>query len=546
MTVDQPVETAPSGPKIPPVFGRAPAWKSNLLLFGLLISVALLYFFWQAQSAHRAFLSYAREHSRMIAGVIELNARGALLSQEAVEKVLGLFLSNTARFVDYLDTVEPFSNSELTEFAYENGLAGIRIGRGDGRISEGPPDWFPESADRVCRAPDGVLRHLPSRYLHYLDWPRTEGPGCVTVGLTSVEIDTLQDRIGIDRLLESLTGLTGIRYVRMEANTADETTGPPGVNPAAVVFQEDAGEKIAEIRRPVGANLLVVGLEAGPLFSRTRQLWEEFLLFCGLLGSLGLFFSWLLHRNQAAYIARIQSVERELAREREDAVLGRSAAAIAHEIRNPLNAIGMGLQRLGMEAEGLGEEDRAMVTTMLQALKRADSIIDNIRLYARPLKPRFRPVRLGRMFRDSLALYQGRFAAQAIHMEIDIPTDAPVAGDPHLLEQVAENLIKNALEAQPEGGFLRIQMEQHQANGVLHIENSGFALPPEDAGRITEPYFTTKTRGTGLGLAIVHRIVQAHRGRLDISVPRPKVLRVTISVPLHGKAEKGDHADTHR
>ena len=180
------------------------------------------------------------------------------------------------------------------------------------------------------------------------------------------------------------------------------------------------------------------------------------------------------------------------------------------------------------------------------ALTRADSIIDNIRLYARPLKPRFRPVRLGRVFRDSLSLYRSRFAAQSIRTEIVIPEDAPVVGDPHLLEQVAENLIKNALEAQPEGGFFRIQMERHQTNGVLHIENSGFALPPKDAGRITEPYFTTKTRGTGLGLAIVHRIVQAHRGRLDISVPRPKVLRVTISVPLHGKAEKGDHADTHR
>jgi signal transduction histidine kinase len=259
---------------------------------------------------------------------------------------------------------------------------------------------------------------------------------------------------------------------------------------------------------------------------------------------LGGFFSWLLHRLQQGYFRHIRSVERELAREREDAVLGRSAAAIAHEIRNPLNAIGMGLQRLRMEAKTLNQGEQELVATMLKALKRADKIIENIRLYARPLQPKRQRILFGELVKDIWALYESRCNHQGIRADIDIREEHSLLGDPYLLSQAIENLIKNSIEAQPEGGFLALQAFCRGQEFLFRIENGGFGLSAQEADQILEPYYTTKTRGTGLGLAIVRKTVLAHGGGLTVEVPEPGMLRLTLRLPLAAQPVKEAHADT--
>jgi signal transduction histidine kinase len=318
------------------------------------------------------------------------------------------------------------------------------------------------------------------------------------------------------------------------------------IDPEDVFFLDDAEGKVAEVRRLLGDQVLSVGLDAGQFDYRVRQIWGEFFLFSAVLALLGGFFSWLLYRYQQAYFRHIRSVERELAREREDAALGRSAAAIAHEIRNPLNAIGMGLQRFRMEVEGLNETGGELVATMLSALKRADGIIENIRLYANPLRPRRQRIFFGKLVREIWILYEQRCVEQSIKAHIDIHEDKPFFGDPHLLSQAVENLIKNSMEAQPDGGVINLQVYYQGEECFFRLENSGFTLPPQEVEQILEPYYTTKTRGTGLGLAIVRKTVLAHGGRMTVSVPKPGMLRVTLRFSLQEEALEEAHADTDR
>ncbi|QTA89786.1 sensor histidine kinase [Desulfonema magnum] len=510
--------------RIPKPLRLLPGWKGNLLVFGLLIIIVLGYFFWQARQAHRTFLNHAREHSRMLAGVIELNARGAVLSQGAVEEIMQTFLGNMARFADYLDTVEPFSEDELAAFALEAGLAGIRIIRDNGEFTQGPPGWFSPSYV-TCTENVRVLQHLATDHLYFLTLPREAGEGCVVVGLTAVHIEKLHEQVGLSHLLHTLSELAGIRYVRIESFTSN----PPK---AEVILIDKPDKKLAETRLPFDEGILVVALEAGHFFFRIRQLWNEFFLFSAILAILGVFFSWILHRYQNAYLNRIRDVERELARQREDAALGRAAAAITHEIRNPLNAISIGLQRLQIEADDLDDEYQSLVSTMLRAVRRTNSIVTNIRQYAGPLTPQKKPVRLNSMLNHILALYAQKCEEHSVEVKCEIRHNEPVAGDPDMLEQVLENLIKNGIEAQPEGGDIRIILDHQGREAVLTIENSGFSLSESEADQIFEPYFTTKTRGTGLGLAIVRRIVHSHGGRLELQVPRKGVLCVFLYLPL--------------
>ncbi|MFC1829709.1 hypothetical protein ACFL0O_08860, partial [Thermodesulfobacteriota bacterium] len=255
-------------PEASPLLRLVPTWKGNLLVFGLLIIIVLAYFYWQVQQAHRVFLNQVQQNSKMIAGVIELNAKSAVLSQEVVEEIIQTFLGNTARFVDYLDGVEPFSDDELAAFASEAGLAGIRVVKNDGEQTDGPINWF-SKGKAACNASAPHLRHLPADHLYTLAWPREKTAGCIIVGITAGRIERLQEQIGLPYLLTTLTGLAGIAYVRIEPDGRGALGTP---SPPQVTLIESSEGKVAETKLPTGKETLVVGLDARHYFARVKQL----------------------------------------------------------------------------------------------------------------------------------------------------------------------------------------------------------------------------------------------------------------------------------
>ena len=526
-----------------------PVWRVSLLLFGLLIAIVLTYFYWQVRQLQQTFLTHSMEHSRMLANVIEQNARTAVLSQQAVEKIVQIFLGNTARFVAYLEAVEPFSSDELAEFAHESGLSGIRIVRTDGTVTQGPENEdIPATVN--CRGGAGVFTRFPEKNLFVAATPMLDrkGKGCVVTALESALIGQLNEEISLNRLLGSLTGMAGIRYVRVEKKNAhppaSDEAGQTG--PSRIRLIERDGETIAETRIPFGNEVLVAGLDTRHFLTRTRQIWMEFFFFAGVLTVLGTSFSWILHRFQTRYLRHIQAVEREMADHREDAALGRAAAAIAHEIRNPLNAIGMGLQRLQIEANELTDEYRDLIATLLQAVKRTNVIVSDIRKYARPAAPALETVFPSAIVGDIIELYRPKCADQSIEVIADLSNTCEIPADPQMMTQMVENLVKNAVEAQPDGGYLKISLDRRNGHGILSFENKGFNLSPAEAERIMAPYFTTKARGTGLGLSIVQKIVNVHNGRLVLAVPEAGVLRVDVWLPLNLNAAEKNHENSDR
>jgi two-component system, NtrC family, sensor histidine kinase HydH len=512
-----------------PMHGRTRfllTWKGNLVFFGLLICVVLAYFYFQAQKAQNTFLENARFNAITVADVVKRNARSALLSQEVITEIMQTFLGNTARFVDYLNNIEAFSSDELAYFAQEAGLAGIRINSTDSDIIEGPPGWLALPGDR-CTEKEERFHHLPERHMYCLEKPLVGGNGCIVVGIASERIETLQEQTGLQHLLETLSGLPGIRYVKMEP----KKFGLGEYQPFVAMVDRD-GRKVADTRVSMDSEDLVLGMDAEFLYTRTRQIWREFFTFSALLAVLGIFFSWLLHRFQVGHLQEVRSFERQLARQHEDAILGRSAASIAHEIRNPLNSIGMGLQRIEMESDDLSHEHHQLIATMLKAVDRTNNIVKDIRRYAGPLDPRKRMIRLDGLLKNLLPLYQRECEDRGIALSSEINFEEAIPGDRQMLEEVLENLIKNSIEAQPEGGFLNLSVSRTPDAGVLTIENGGFNLPAESVAWILEPYYTTKTRGTGLGLAITQRIITAHGGRMELNVPKEGVLRISVFLPL--------------
>lgn len=489
-----------------------PSWKINLLVIGGLILIVLAYSLWQVSQLRGNFRNYAGMHSRVVSGVIEQNTKTAILAENALQQTIKTFLANTARFLDYLDSVEPFSSPELNAFAGETGLTAILIVNGDGsRTSTGNALL----SAFTCGGGKTRLDYLADKKLYVMTWPREAG-GCILLGFSAVPVEKLHQQLRMPALLEALSALPGIKYVTLADERDKNPTG-----------------QIVEQRIRAGGTELRVGFDTEQYTMRVRQIWRNVLIFTMLLSFLGIFFSWLLYRYQKTYLHKITDYERRLAQQREDAALGRATATITHEIRNPLNAISMGLQRIEIEADELSREHRDLAASMRQAVKRTDAIIGDLLRYTKPITIQPEPVDLAAVISAIAKLYQPQCLDKGITMRLatDLPT--AVAGDFELLGRLFENIIKNAVEAQPAGGEISLIAGEEQGKiARIIIENSSSLSLPDDLSQLLEPYFTTKTRGTGLGLPIARRIAQAHGGSLAIETPDNKIFRAVISLPL--------------
>ena len=336
------------------------------------------------------------------------------------------------------------------------------------------------------------------------------------------------------RLLERLNRLPGIARVDLQdlPQTAENAE-----NEIQTRLFLTEGRRVTETRIPLAGRTLVISLPAAHFTRRIQQMKGEFMLFTVCILLFGGISTWWLYRTQQQRIQEAREFEQRIARQHEEAALGRAAATIAHEIRNPLNAIGMGLQRLEMEAAGLEPEHLGLVAGMREAVARSNAIVSDLKCYVGDYRPVLQQVNVAGLLGEVTRLYSPQCAAAGIVVNSSIESGVEIEGDARLLGQLFENLWKNAVEAQPRGGRIAVSCEVRQNICRLVMENDGFILGSGESDNIFEPYFTTKTQGTGLGLAISKKIVEAHGGRIiRQSTARSQVFRLVIDLPVRQNA----------
>ncbi len=210
--------------------------------------------------------------------------------------------------------------------------------------------------------------------------------------------------------------------------------------------------------------------------------------------------------------------ERDLLRADQMASLGRVAAGVGHELRNPLTSI-KGLVQVNLREarlRGLPAEDLLVIEQEVRRMERAlQTFLD----FARPSRPERRHLDLAPLVERTLALVRGRIEKQKISLQSLRPVDpVVVGGDADQLQQLLLNLILNALDAMPRGGSLEIELRPfHQGQAEIRISDSGPGIASSLLPRIFEPFVSSKETGLGLGLAISRRIAEDHGGGLSAS-----------------------------
>ena len=232
-------------------------------------------------------------------------------------------------------------------------------------------------------------------------------------------------------------------------------------------------------------------------------------------------------------IVFVRDVTAERARTEEELRAGATkavcdlAAGVAHEIGNPLNALALNIQLLERDPS-----DRECIEICKSQIKRLDGIIRDFLAALRPTRPNLRPGSLADPLQDCLATLRTQIEERRMRVTLDVPTSLPsVALDREQMVQAFFNILKNALEAMPDGGLIAMSLASDDDTVSVRIADSGEGMSAERLAHLFEPYRTTKERGTGLGLMITKRIVNDHGGTIDVESEVGRGTAFTVRLP---------------
>jgi len=274
---------------------------------------------------------------------------------------------------------------------------------------------------------------------------------------------------------------------------------------------------------------------------------EELIMTHAIMGTSGELVGVLLTSRNLAHLTRMQST---LAYSRKLVALGRLTAGIAHEVKNPLNAMMIHLEllrtkirgaavALQQEAVGAASGTSGMLglspgrTASLPApvqgalehvsiieseIRRLDEVVQGFLKFTRPEDLRLQPVKVNTLLDEILPIIETEATKNNVKVTVDVPSTLPaVNGDSAMLRQAFLNLAINACQAMPSGGSLRLTSSPVSRSRVeIRVQDTGVGIAPDHLSKIFNLYFTTKERGTGIGLSMVYRIIQMHDGEVEV------------------------------
>jgi signal transduction histidine kinase/putative methionine-R-sulfoxide reductase with GAF domain len=255
-----------------------------------------------------------------------------------------------------------------------------------------------------------------------------------------------------------------------------------------------------------------------------------------------------LYESLQGALDTIRTTQDRLVQSEKLMALGEMVARIAHEIKNPLTAIGGFARRIASPPAGGGAHSlERYAKIILKEVERMERIINETLYFSREMAPAFRVVNLNVEIREVLWMFREEFEEARISSVVDLSPDLPsISADPDQIRQVVWNLVSNAIQAMEKSGVLTVVTHiadpaEEGTGVVLEVSDTGGGIPHDVVHNIFNPFFTTKAKGTGLGLAIVHAIVEKHGGTIHLDNREGVGVAFSIFLPLLPKeARTGD------
>jgi signal transduction histidine kinase len=565
---------------------------ASVVLLAALVSVVA---FSEARRTQRELARQLEGTGLALANALEASSQNAIRANALMEEMVGQRLLDNARLLDQLLRFRPPDPDWLRSVSAANRLLRVDLLDREGRPYTWPAPPGPMMGGMAMRhqmgratAPPGApeAHRAMMTYLWGRRWkpePPDPGvppnvrdrrywegtafgvavgartfPGIIAVHADAEYVLNFGREIGVQRQVEDLGRRAGVEAVaildpnltviahsdprrvgRQEPDEALRRLLVQGGTLTRFTTGDGAGPSL-EVARSLALDgarpgLLQIRLSTAPMeavWRRDRVTAVVVALAVLGLGVLGL---GVIFYTQHRHLAQVTALEAEVARRQRLATLGHMAAAVSHEVRNPLNAISMGLQRLHAEFRPTAEPaDYDRVLELVGGeVRRLNALVEEFLSLARPPVLRPEPVRLGDVLEEVVGLIEPEARQTGVRIERVVPGDLPpLVADRDRLKQVVLNLARNALEAMPDGGTCRLEAGRAPHALTLTVADSGPGIPPEARDRIFEPYYTTKVKGLGLGLPIARQIVEAHGGAITVEPAASGGTRFRIILPL--------------
>lgn len=306
---------------------------------------------------------------------------------------------------------------------------------------------------------------------------------------------------------------------------------------AAVYFSIQTTIAVATLSSLLSIFWVIFGGHFQPPFSVGEMLESATLiLMFYIVGTLAWFLMDRVRRREQQlqkHILELEATRKRLIAEEKLAAVGRLASSIAHEIRNPVAIISSALEASNSNAFDPAERDEMSRVAMVEA-RRLENLTADFLSYANLSAAPFERVDLATLagYVEGIIRIQAMSKGLQVDLKLDDGGHCTVEGNEGQLQQVMLNLMRNAVEAAPEKSAVRIRVcSMPPGKAVITIENAGPAIPEHVVDRIFEPFFTNKPGGTGLGLATARRIVEYHRGTLELERNEDGCLIFAITLP---------------
>lgn len=252
-----------------------------------------------------------------------------------------------------------------------------------------------------------------------------------------------------------------------------------------------------------------------------------------------------LSRTFEAMVTEIARVNRDLVESERLATIGKMAAQVTHEVRNPLSSIALNLELLEEEL-GTADEARTLYLAIRREVERLTELTEQYLSVARRREPRFSLENLNEVVSEAVELMKPELTRHNVTLVTQWDEGVPkFLFDESQIRQVIQNLVRNARQAMPEGGALTVTTACKPAPDTgdastdavdpfvdICVADTGLGMAPETRARLFEPFFTTRSHGTGLGLAISRHIIDTHRGSIRCEPAAPRGTRFIVSLPI--------------
>ena len=540
-------------------------WYMGLYL--VVLSLLLLSSYFEYKSRYRDVLQLIQDQAAMTAAVIAQSGSGqAYLTEELKQSYIDRAIDMLS-ILNQIDREQQLSRSDLDKWVNDETIMDISTWDTEGKLEGGTriaskkdqkaavveKAWIQSQLQPILSRQSeiiiiGVDQKQVSSALadsaedqFLIAIPRDRG-GAIACQLSMEAEQNFKYLTAMESALEELLHVKGLQYLKLAlddhepyfvSKTGEIIDDTWDRQPLAdILYTVSKGEtKLLEVVRPIFFNTSLgevrIGFKADTLMSLKSQILYQILIRSTLFSLLAfvLIIFFLVRRNAILLEEEKQRIEAEVYRleklnrlREKQAAVGELAAGVAHEIRNPLNAIGIVAQRLKREfSTGKDQQEYELLTgTMVSEISRINSSLQDFLEYTRPTPLSFSTLNMG----DFLGSIQELYISEALEKEIVLTIDVQefeFKADAEYLRQAISNIVRNALDACEGSATVQLRGYKKGDAAIIVVQDTGSGIAQNQISRVFDLYYTTKDMGTGVGLALTHKIIADHHGTIEVT-----------------------------